>query len=163
MTDQKLIRQYVADGSQDAFRQIVTRYLKMVYATCLREMQNAEMAQDAAQLVFVLLAQKASRLRPGTVLSGWLFTTARFISKDRLRTARAKGQSSAARDSAVRLAIYHGPVYQQGGLTAGKPATTLRDAGGDPDAHIRRSTNSIGGRDDCRALVERCPVRPQAG
>jgi RNA polymerase sigma factor (sigma-70 family) len=85
MTDEKLLRQYVVDRSPDAFRQIVERYLTMVHAICRREVRNPEMAQDVTQAVFVLLAQKAPRLRRGTVLSGWLFTTARFASKVALR------------------------------------------------------------------------------
>jgi len=90
MTDEKLVRQYVDLGSEAAFQQIVARYLKMVYAVCLREVQDADLAQDSVQTVFLILAQKAPRLTSRTVLSGWLFTTARLVAKEAVRRERRR-------------------------------------------------------------------------
>jgi len=80
--DGKLLTLYVRDGSEAAFGQIVTRHRALVYATCLREIGSPSQAEDAAQVVFLLLSRKSKRLRPGPSLAGWLFRTARFVAKD---------------------------------------------------------------------------------
>jgi RNA polymerase sigma factor (sigma-70 family) len=82
MQDWQLLREFVEEGSQAAFGQLVERHLDFVYSTCRRELGDADLAHDAAQAVFLLLFQKAASLRPGTVLSGWLFQTARLVSKN---------------------------------------------------------------------------------
>ena len=43
-------------------------------------MGDPHLAQDVVQSVFVLLARKARDLRPGTILSGWLFRTTCHVS-----------------------------------------------------------------------------------
>jgi RNA polymerase sigma factor (sigma-70 family) len=80
--DAELLRQFVQQGSQQAFATLMRHHLPFVYATCKRELNNAEMAQDAAQVVFLILARKASTLRNRTALAAWLFQTARFVSQD---------------------------------------------------------------------------------
>ncbi|HMD55349.1 MAG TPA: sigma factor [Phycisphaerae bacterium] len=61
--------------SQDAFRELVDRHLKLVYAAALRQVRDPGLAEDIAQGVFLVLAQKAPLLcRRGTVLSAWLLT-----------------------------------------------------------------------------------------
>ncbi len=82
MDDDKLLTQYARDGSEAAFGQLVARHLNLVYATCLRELASPSLAEDAAQVVFLLLARKAKALRPAPSLAGWLFNTARFVAKD---------------------------------------------------------------------------------
>ncbi len=74
--DGRLLRQYREQGSEAAFARLTARHLDFVYATCLRETDDATLAEDAAQVVFLLLARKAPALRPGQSLSGWLFPAA---------------------------------------------------------------------------------------
>lgn len=81
MQDRLWLRQYVEKGSQAAFANLVERYTNLVYSTCLRELHDATLAEDATQAVFLILADKAPALKPETVLSGWLFQTARFVAK----------------------------------------------------------------------------------
>jgi len=89
--DGRLLRQYREQGSQAAFARLAARHLGFVYATCLRETGDPALAEDAAQVVFLLLARKAPALRPEQSLSGWLFQTARFAAKNaRRREARRK-------------------------------------------------------------------------
>ena len=96
MTDQQLLRQFVQNGSQAAFSQIVARHLNFVYSICRRETGDAALAEDVTQVVFLLLARKASSLRVEASLSGWLFQTARFASKNaRRREAARKTQEQA--------------------------------------------------------------------
>lgn len=96
MTDQQLLRQFVQNGSQAAFSQIVARHLNFVYTICRRETGDAALAEDVTQVVFLLLARKAPSLRVEASLSGWLFQTARFASKNaRRREAHRKTQEQA--------------------------------------------------------------------
>ena len=80
--DDKLLTQYAQGGSQAAFGQLVARHLSLVYSTCLRELGSPPLAEDAAQVVFLLLARKAKTLRAGPSLAGWLYKAARFVAKD---------------------------------------------------------------------------------
>ena len=73
MDDDKLLAHYARDGSEAAFGQIVARHLSLVYMTCLRETGSPSQAEDAAQVVFLLLARKARSLRAGPSLAGWLY------------------------------------------------------------------------------------------
>ena len=89
--DGRLLRQYREQGSEAAFARLAARHLSFVYATCLRETENAALAEEAAQVVFLLLARKAPLVRPGQSLSGWLFQTARFVARNaRRREERRK-------------------------------------------------------------------------
>ena len=81
-TDWTLLRRYVESNSQDAFAALVSRHLNMVYTACLRELQDASLAEDAAQSVFIILAAKAPKLSAKINLAGWLFQTARFAAKN---------------------------------------------------------------------------------
>lgn len=93
MQDALLIRRYVRQQSQVAFAEIVSRYRRLVYFTCLREAGDAQVAEDAAQSVFLILAQKAPALRGKVSLAGWLFQTARLTAKDALKRERRRQKS----------------------------------------------------------------------
>lgn len=82
MEDRKLIKQYVKDGSEAAFSAIMERHMPMVYSACLREIEDCDLARDAAQATFLVLARRAGSI--GTILNirGWLFHTARLCAKN---------------------------------------------------------------------------------
>ena len=82
MTDWQLIQKYVQEDAQAAFGGLVRRHLDLVYCTCLRELGDPSLAEDATQAVFLILARKARTFRPGTTLPSWLFTTALLTSKN---------------------------------------------------------------------------------
>jgi len=82
MTDWRLLHEYLDQGSQGAFARLIERHMKLVYWTCRREIADATLAEDATQAVFLLFAQKARALKPSVSISGWLFTTARFVARD---------------------------------------------------------------------------------
>jgi RNA polymerase sigma factor (sigma-70 family) len=85
-----LLRRYVQDGAQEAFAQLVQQHLSLVYATCLREVRDPDLAQDVTQVVFLVLARKAPALHARTSLAGWLFRTARLASRNALRKERRR-------------------------------------------------------------------------
>jgi RNA polymerase sigma factor (sigma-70 family) len=85
MEDWRLIRRYVETQSRAAFAEIVERHLKLVYNTCLRDLRDPQMAEDATQVVFLVLAQKAAGFTEDIALPGWLFRTARFAARAAIR------------------------------------------------------------------------------
>jgi len=78
MTDQELLREYVNNGSEEAFCELVNRYTDMVYSACIRQIRDPQLAEDAAQSVFIALSKKASGLVRRTVISGWLLRAAKY-------------------------------------------------------------------------------------
>lgn len=96
-TDWQLLRKFAEDRSQAAFSELVRRHTNLVYRVCRRELGGSGLAEDAAQAVFLLLAQKAPSLRPTrheAALSSWLFQTALLTA----RNARRSEQRRQARE-----------------------------------------------------------------
>ena len=60
------------------------------YSAALRQVGEAELARDVAQLVFANLARRARSLKPKGTLAGWLFHDAHFTSLDILRRERRR-------------------------------------------------------------------------
>ena len=89
-SDAYLLRRYVRHDSQAAFAALVRRYGGLVRATCLREVDDPQLAEDAAQVVFLLLARKAPSLLRVDPLAGWLFGAARFSARNALRQERRR-------------------------------------------------------------------------
>src|SRR6185503_18081649 len=52
----------------------------------LRHSGRPDAAEEITQAVFIILAKKSASLRPGTILSGWLYQTARLASANYRRT-----------------------------------------------------------------------------
>jgi uncharacterized protein (TIGR03435 family) len=84
--DIELLRQYAEEQSETAFETLVKRHVNLVYAAARRSMDNAHQAEEITQAVFIILARKARSLRQGTILSGWLYQTARLTAANHLRT-----------------------------------------------------------------------------
>ncbi len=86
MSDWELLQTYAKNRSDAAFAELLSRHLDWVYSAAFRQTRDPHLAEDVTQAVFVLLARKAGHLRPGTILSGWLFRTTRFVASRALRT-----------------------------------------------------------------------------
>ncbi len=88
---QQLLAAYVEEGSETAFRELVSRYLNLVYSTALRLAGgNAHLAQDVAQTVFLQLAQNARKLSRESSLGGWLHRTTCNMASKAMRTERRR-------------------------------------------------------------------------
>jgi RNA polymerase sigma factor (sigma-70 family) len=84
------LQDYINTGSPEAFRQVVETYINTVYSQCRRQLRDADRAEEATQVVFVTLARRARELRPGVILDGWLFNTARYVCARERRTERRR-------------------------------------------------------------------------
>ena len=84
--DRELLRQYVLGNSQEAFAALLTRHVNLVYSVALRKTSSPQAAEEITQAVFIIMAKKARSLREKTVLSGWLYHTARLTAANFLRT-----------------------------------------------------------------------------
>ena len=88
---QQLLADYVRNGSQEAFRELVTRYIALVYSTAIRLVGgDTHLAEDVAQTVFVDLARKARSLPANVMLGGWLHRDTCFVAAKILRSERRR-------------------------------------------------------------------------
>jgi len=78
LDDHELLAEFARYESEAAFAALVARYVNLVYSTALRFTGNPHHAEEITQAVFIILARKAGKLSPRTVLSGWLYQTARL-------------------------------------------------------------------------------------
>jgi RNA polymerase sigma factor (sigma-70 family) len=99
--DRELLQQYAHGNSNEAFAALLARQVNMVYSVALRKTGNPQAAEEVTQAVFIVLAKKARELREKTVLSGWLYQTARLTAANFLRTEtrRARREEEAFRQS----------------------------------------------------------------
>jgi uncharacterized protein (TIGR03435 family) len=86
----------------------------LVYSVALRQTGNPAQAEEITQAVFLILARKAARLRPDTVLAAWLHETARFVSASFLRgeARRRRREQEAYMQSKLQESTAE-PVWEQ--------------------------------------------------
>jgi len=88
---QELLADYVRSGSESAFRELVTRYVDLVFSTAVRLLDgDTHRAEDVSQIVFTDLARKASTLSPNSMLGGWLHQHTCFVARTMLRGERRR-------------------------------------------------------------------------
>jgi RNA polymerase sigma factor (sigma-70 family) len=107
MDDWQLLREYAEGGSEPALEALVGRYLGMVHGIAVREVGEHALAEDVTQAVFALLAKKATELREGTVIAGWLFQTARYAAANatKMERRRRHHEMQAARMNSEELEV----------------------------------------------------------
>lgn len=82
----QLLEKYASGHSEEAFSALVSRHINLVYSAAMRSVNNPSQAEEITQSVFVTLARKSRGLGRGTVLSGWLYKTARLTASNFIRT-----------------------------------------------------------------------------
>ena len=90
MTDDTQLLQEYATGSEQAFRQLVDRYINLVYSAAIRHLEEAQLAQDVVQTVFTALARKARTLPRDVILGGWLYRHTCFVASQAARAERRR-------------------------------------------------------------------------
>src|SRR6266478_6210950 len=88
--DMELVRQYIAAQSESAFATLVSRHTNLVYSAALRRVGNPQLAEEVTQAVFIILARKAGSLNEKTILPGWLYRTACYVSGHALKQERRR-------------------------------------------------------------------------
>jgi RNA polymerase sigma factor (sigma-70 family) len=87
----KLLEDYAKRGSEEAFRELVTRYVSMVHSTALRLVNgDSHLAEDVTQTVFLNLARKAATLSDQVMIGGWLHRNACFVASTMMRGGRRR-------------------------------------------------------------------------
>lgn len=83
----ELLRRYVHLGAEEAFAELVDRYIPLVHSAAFRQTNgNATVAADLTQLVFTELARQSRRLIHHPSLAGWLYTTTYRMAARHART-----------------------------------------------------------------------------
>ncbi|MDB6129607.1 MAG: hypothetical protein JWM04_714, partial [Verrucomicrobiales bacterium] len=86
LSDAQLLRDFASTGSEEAFAELVRRYVDLVYSAALRMVCDSHLAQDVTQGTFLALSRNASELVECSFLSGWLHRTAQNIAAQTVRT-----------------------------------------------------------------------------
>jgi RNA polymerase sigma factor (sigma-70 family) len=118
---QALLIEYAEHGNESAFKELVDRYIDLVYSTALRQVGgDRPLAQDVAQIVFLHLAKKARRIPSGVMLGGWLHqatinvtaTVARAERRRKMRERQAVEMNTLQNDSTGSL-DHVGPILDE--------------------------------------------------
>jgi uncharacterized protein (TIGR03435 family) len=83
--DMRLVREYASRQSESAFAALVSRHTNLVYSAALRQTRDPQLAEEVTQVVFIILARKAASLGAKTILTGWLYRTACYVSGSALK------------------------------------------------------------------------------
>ncbi len=106
--DLQLLKQYVEDGSEQAFGTLVNKYMDMVYSSAMRRVGNQHLAEDVAQSVFMVLARKAHAFDRDAIVVSWLFRTTRFaalkaMEAEKRRKEREKERGAMAQNAHTQI------------------------------------------------------------
>jgi RNA polymerase sigma factor (sigma-70 family) len=95
--DAELLDAFVARRDEAAFAEIVRRHGPKVYAVCRRALGRHQLAEDAYQATFVVLARKADRVRPRSAVGGFLYGVARKAALEAYALSRRRREALVAR------------------------------------------------------------------
>lgn len=88
--DERELIALLRQKDDNAFRQIVTDWQKLVYNTVLGLLQNEEDAEDVSQEVFIQVYESVQSFKMESKLSTWLYRIAVSKSIDHLRKKKTK-------------------------------------------------------------------------
>lgn len=79
-SDWELLERYRAEGTEEAFGELVARHVHWIHSAARRQVGDDDLAKDVTQMVFSDLARKAHSLSRGTIVGAWLHRATRFAS-----------------------------------------------------------------------------------
>jgi RNA polymerase sigma factor (sigma-70 family) len=111
-SDGQLLGAFITDRDADAFGLLVRRHGPMVLGVCRRVIGDHTHAEDAFQAVFIVLARRASSVKPREQVGNWLYGVA-------YRTAlKARAVLARRRSREKQVDVMPDPVVHNcGGLT----------------------------------------------
>jgi len=83
-TDQEVVA-LAQQGSEAAYRELITRYQRPVFALVYRMVRDRELAEDLAQDTFIKVLNHIDSYRPEHKFSSWIFKIANNAAIDHLR------------------------------------------------------------------------------
>jgi RNA polymerase sigma factor (sigma-70 family) len=86
MNETELLRAFKEERSEEAFAQLVRRYAGLVYSTARRRLNDAALAEDITQLVFIRFAKSPPEVSTPAALAGWLHRTTLHVAIDTWRS-----------------------------------------------------------------------------
>jgi RNA polymerase sigma factor (sigma-70 family) len=98
LSDRELLKRFAQRHEEGAFAALVRRHGPMVLSVCRRVLRNGHDAEDAFQATFLVMIEKAQRLRRPELLANWLYGVA-------YRTALHARQRAARRSEREREAV----------------------------------------------------------
>jgi RNA polymerase sigma factor (sigma-70 family) len=88
---QTLLAQYATNRSEEAFGELVARFVNLVYSTAVRLVDgDTHRAEDVVQTVFTDLARLSKTLSPGVMLGGWLHRRTYHVATTLMRSERRR-------------------------------------------------------------------------
>jgi len=88
---QQLLTDYSKTGSEAAFRELVSRYVDLVYSAAVRLVEgDTHLAEDVTQTVFADLARMGKSLSREVMLGGWLHRHTCFVASKTMRSERRR-------------------------------------------------------------------------
>lgn len=119
--NQQLLADFANSGSDSAFRELLGRYVGLVYSAAVRLVGgDPHWAQDVTQIVFVDLAKQARTLPPDVMRGGWLhrhtvLVAATMMRGERRRQLRERQavEMSALKDNSIANLMEVAPILDE--------------------------------------------------
>src|SRR5438105_603565 len=88
-SDAELLQEYLQSADREVLGRLISRHVDFVYSTARRQVHDVHLAEDVTQAVFIILSQKARKVRPDRLM-GWLFQTTRYAAANALKSQRRR-------------------------------------------------------------------------
>lgn len=107
MEDDRILVEKILNNDEQAFGTLVTKYQRMVYATCFRLVRTQSDAEDLSQEVFIEVFRSLPLVQKDSDLSGWLFRVSinKSLSFLRKRNPAKTGQNPTIDSAATELSV----------------------------------------------------------
>jgi len=90
ISDEELVRFYLATQENDYFAQLYTRYVKKVFRRCLTLTKDPTDAEDFTQDIFVRVLSGLNSFQGKSSFSTWLYTISTNYCMDRMKMNRKR-------------------------------------------------------------------------
>ncbi len=132
-SDEELVAVYVDAARsryarEDAFRDLVTRYQRRVFAICVRELGDRSDAEDATQDTFVHLARKAHQFRGDSRWSTFVYRVAVNACRDLQRRQARRPQTPVEDVTQAQVAAGMTPDVAPDEVAARETALQVQEA-----------------------------------